>query len=50
MEKIYTYTVYVGHLPVVKTNDWCYALERKYWFETKRAEAPVRIESVLSNQ
>jgi hypothetical protein len=49
MEKVYAYTVYVGHLPVVKTNDYCYALEKKYWLETKRGEDSVRIESTLSN-
>jgi hypothetical protein len=49
MRKIYAYTVYVGHLPVVKTNDYSYALEKKNWFLMKRPKAPVRIESIISN-
>ncbi len=46
--KIYAYTVYVGHLPVVKTNDYSYALEKKKWLLMKRPKAPVRIESIIS--
>ena len=48
MKKIYAYTVYVGHLPVVKTNDYDYALEKKNWFKMKRPKAPVRIESIIA--
>ena len=49
MKKIYAYTVYVGHLPVLKTNDYSYALEKKNWFKTMRPKAPVRIQSIISN-
>lgn len=48
MKKIYAYTVYVGHLPVVKTNDYSYALEKKNWFKMKLPKAPVRIQSIIS--
>lgn len=49
MKKIYAYTVYVGHLPVVKTNDYSYALEKKNWFLKMRPKSPVRIQSIISN-
>ena len=49
MKKIYAYTVYVGHLPVVKTNDYSHALREKNWILMKRPKAPVRIQSIISN-
>jgi len=48
MKNIYRYTVYVGNIAVMKTNDRAKAYDTKEWFNMKRPKAPVRIHSNLS--
>lgn len=46
--KTFRYIVYVGHLPILKTNDRERAYDLKDWLNTRRPKAPVRVHNNTS--